>query len=316
MNLTPSTHARKQARAHHFLPAFYLAGFTLSGTHDGRLWALDRERGKAWPTTPLKVGHRRDFYRIDLAGIERDAVESRLERIESRTAPVLRKICSTRLLPSGEDYRTLLSFVALQAVRVPHFRRFLEEKMTCLARHRATVALSSVQLFEQVVEEMRLRGKEIPASISRKSLLAFLKDEGRSTVEISREATINHMFDMAGALVPVLGRRNWSILFSQEADVDFICSDQPVLLWAKPPALPFLGFGTADEILIPLDRHTVLVGILGGESRSFEANRLRVGLLNQLMLDKSSGNIYSSRNEFVVTTRCRKANLRPAGPTD
>jgi hypothetical protein len=41
-----------QSRKHHYVPEFYLAGFTESGTDDGRLHVLDKEQLRQWPSTP------------------------------------------------------------------------------------------------------------------------------------------------------------------------------------------------------------------------------------------------------------------------
>ena len=46
---------RKHARKHHYVPQFYLAGFTATGNKDGQLWVFDKETGRNWPKTPFSL---------------------------------------------------------------------------------------------------------------------------------------------------------------------------------------------------------------------------------------------------------------------
>jgi hypothetical protein len=288
------------ARAHHHVPAFYLAGFTLSGNRADRLWVWDRKRDKYWRGKPDDIAHQRDFYRVDVAGVEPDAVEKAFARLENQAAPVLRKIAQDRVLPEGEDFNTLLNFVALQITRVPQFRDFIEEKLSYLSKHSAKIALSYPAYFEQFVAKMKLQGKNVPDSITRDSLLEFLEDESRYTVEIPRAASIEKMLEGADALLPTLARRSWTLLVATGENDDFICSDQPVILVpTKPNPPPFLGFGTADVVAMPLNRQMALWGLYEGDGGVVEAPSVNVGLFNQLMLDLSEGCIYSARENFL-----------------
>jgi hypothetical protein len=73
--------AGRMPRRHHFIPQFYLAGFTDSGQRDGSLWILNREDGLRWQGTPASVAHERDFYRVD--DVEGVAVSGGLKTRES-----------------------------------------------------------------------------------------------------------------------------------------------------------------------------------------------------------------------------------------
>ena len=41
-----------QPRKHHYVPQFYLAGFTENDSKDGQLFVLDKEQRKTWAKTP------------------------------------------------------------------------------------------------------------------------------------------------------------------------------------------------------------------------------------------------------------------------
>lgn len=291
------------ARAHHYVPEFYLAGFTVSGSRDDQLWVFDRKQNKSWPTKPANIGHERDFYRVDIDGVELDAVEKELSQLEAQSAEALRRISVTRKMAEGEDLTRLLVFVALQITRVPQFRRMYESSMAQSTKWQGKMALSHPRFFGQFVEEMQKQGKEVPDEITRESLLEFLKDESRYTIEIPREASIQNMAEMADFLVPVLAKRSWSLLVAKDGKDDFVCSDRPVILVPTRPHLPpFIGFGVPDtEVIMPLNRQMALVGHWDREGQVCEADRMIVGLINQRMLDFSERFIYSARDAFPVT---------------
>ena len=69
----------KLARNHHFVPQGYLAGFTDTGTREGRLYVLDLQTQKAFATRPRNVAAQRDFNRIDVEDQRPDALNKHLE---------------------------------------------------------------------------------------------------------------------------------------------------------------------------------------------------------------------------------------------
>ena len=54
-----------EPRKHHYVPAFYLAGFTEEGSQDGRLRAIAKSDGRIFGGTPRTLAHQRDLYRVE-----------------------------------------------------------------------------------------------------------------------------------------------------------------------------------------------------------------------------------------------------------
>ncbi len=291
------------ARAHHYVPEFYLAGFSLSCERSDSLWVHDREQDKSWQTAPKNIAHQKDFYRVDVKGVEPDAVEKLLGQDESKAADVLRKIAETKLLPEGDDLGILIGFVAIQATRTPYHREWYEGQAAHLAKWKAQTAMGHPQFFERFLEDMRRQGKEVPDFVTRDAMQEFLDDESRYTIEIPREASIQHMADMATDLIPIFAQRSWSLVLVRDPDDDLICSDRPVILvptGPNPP--PFLGYGMTDtEIIMPLNRQMALVGHYGSEGEIFQADSMVVGMFNHRMIYFSHRFVYSARKEFRVS---------------
>ena len=66
MSIRRESAMANRPRKHHFVPAFYLAGFTASDTEDDRLYVFDQEQVRQWPSTPKNAGYEHDFYAVDL----------------------------------------------------------------------------------------------------------------------------------------------------------------------------------------------------------------------------------------------------------
>jgi hypothetical protein len=60
------------------LPAFYLAGFTDTGTKDGTLYVFDYARKRRYTSKPEKVARERDFYRLYKPGLDKYGIEKDL----------------------------------------------------------------------------------------------------------------------------------------------------------------------------------------------------------------------------------------------
>lgn len=83
--------SKDERRKHHLIPAFYLAGFTTTGTRDGVLHVFDYERRKRYKTTPLKALRETDFYKIDLPGVDPNEIERVLAEHESVVGRAFRR---------------------------------------------------------------------------------------------------------------------------------------------------------------------------------------------------------------------------------
>ncbi len=116
-------------RRHHYVPAFYLAVFSIEGGRDSELFVFDCGQAKSWKSTPDKTGHQRDFYSVDLGPAVHSATfESKvLSEVDGKCSSVIRETISNQRLPEGEDFSVLLNFVALSFVRLPRTRQLVNQ---------------------------------------------------------------------------------------------------------------------------------------------------------------------------------------------
>src|ERR1043165_7516675 len=108
---------QKRQWRHHYVPEMLLKHFT---DDNGLLHYIDRASNiRRPPIKPRDLGYGRDFYR-DEDRENPNEIEDALQKIESDAAGVLRRLMDSRSCPkTKEEWLPLMTFVAIQAVRVP-----------------------------------------------------------------------------------------------------------------------------------------------------------------------------------------------------
>ena len=274
--------AGERPRRHHYLPRFYLAGFTDSGQRDGRLHVISLQDGHRLIGTPESVGHQRDFYRLD--GVEDGAfeLEHAFAEIEGGAATAIRSTINNRQLPADDElFSYLINFVALMAARVPQTRENFARPLRRVWEMLLEIELSSRERFEALVQQARAAGEQIP-DVDYKHLRQSFR-EGRIVLEVSQAQHIQTLLHAAETLVPLLAARHWRLLFATGAE--FITSDHPVALtWTvpRPPSFYGPGFGIAGtDVTLPLTKSIALLGRLEPQQHdTIELDQRGVASLN------------------------------------
>jgi len=109
---------------HHYLPKFYLCGFTRARHRDDSLWVFDKSSAKQWKSTPANSAHQRDYYRVELQdGGDPNAFEKSLAWVEDRVAPAVRRVIASQTVPTGDGLPISLLHMTTEAeVAVVHVR--------------------------------------------------------------------------------------------------------------------------------------------------------------------------------------------------
>jgi len=159
----------KPQRQYHYVSEFYLANFTDSGKKEGLLWVLDKEELKQWKGKPSEVGCQKNFYRIEIPDIKPNLMEEILSSYESQAAPVVKKIIDTKTLPTDNDLTTLITMVALMALRTPHFRKIYEKPLRRMVKIISKKMLSSPNQWKEIQEEMKKNGYAVTKILAENS---------------------------------------------------------------------------------------------------------------------------------------------------
>jgi hypothetical protein len=286
--MTPTTES--VPRAHHFTPQCWLAGFTDTGEKSGRLWVTDLKRRKQWLSNPANAGHRRDFYRVSNLQPDPVAFERVFSEIESAIAPLLKTLHKERRSPRGHEWESLLTFMAVQYMRVPAFRPTMLRIADSFHRRQLSQALSSADSWAT-----SLKNAGIPADApgaDYKDMLEFERS-GQYTLSAEPEWFLERGFRAVEHIVPLLMARHWKALISSSGS--FIGSDNPVAL--DGPKGQDVGFKSADVVLFPVSRCVFLCGT-NAPQVPLVVTRKRIARLNTFTMLTAEEQVYSHVPDF------------------
>ena len=63
------------SRKHHFVPVFYLKGFTATDKQDARLHVFDKKDNRTRPSRPTQVANENHLYAVSGEDVDTNAVE-------------------------------------------------------------------------------------------------------------------------------------------------------------------------------------------------------------------------------------------------
>jgi hypothetical protein len=309
----------KQPRKHHYVPRFYLAGFTSDGTANGTLYVLDKSKQTQWQSTPKDSAHQRDFHAVDLGpNLDPMGVEKRLAHFEGQQSVVLKQILDSQSLPPDDDQGIgdLMGLVALLAVRVPRIRKTVSDfidRAEKMALRALFATRTGREQFRQFLEQHKAamppkQRAEVERQLKDDSDLSEMaKFVGSDAYAVSYDQTweVQMMLHMAITIMPLLSLRNWSLWMAAEGTPDLVCSDSPVgLAWAKqtsglwPP-----GFGVPGTVVsLPLSKRIGVVGMFEPLPRKLVIGRDEIAAMNAATL-MHADQVFSAEPDFVWKTR-------------
>jgi len=268
-----------QPRKHHYVPQFYLAGFTDNQTADGDLHVVDTSRLKTWVAKPKEAAHQRDFHKVEI-GPETDpmAVEKILGQCEGKWSTMLRNVLEQFSFPNNYTFCDLMMFVAFMAVRVP------------LIRERIDDFLNEVRRKEEFARRWHeQQGHRVESAME------------NDFDKFDQTWHVQQMIRMAIELCPWLSLRQWNLWIAEDQAPDLICSDRPVVpRWASPISGPYLpGFGTWNTVVsMPLSRRVAMVSMLEVNVGPRELGGNEVAQLNSATAENAR-QLYCPASDFV-----------------
>ncbi len=234
-----------------------------------------------------------------MPGVNPNAIEDALSRIEGRSAEVISEILETHLMPNGDEYRVLMNFLALMHVRIPSARESMNQGVDLICRHLLHSDLRSKGTWESRVEAARKAGFDLGEISSYDHMRNVLEDRRYSFVA-EQNWQIKCMLELMEELTPCFAAREWSLAISRCGAL--ISSDCPVSVRFTDPkgAMDSPGLMREDtEITFPLSRNVLLIG----SWERFASKRLALGqsavaFCNSITAKRARRFLFSSAREF------------------
>lgn len=258
-----------EKRRHHTVPAFYLKRFA-------------NERPARRPQVmrvPLSGRNRHlmsvndasvetDFYLMEVEdGSWTDEAEDALSNLETDAAQALRVLVDEAPWPIPPEVREpIAAWAAVQYLRSPAMRQALNTIAD--TAFKSMIERGGRLLIEQVLRDKYGR---TPTEAEVGALQAATQFDGYHLKQHQNEHMLI-MHEMLPGTTAMFYHRGWSVIRFAEA---ITTSDAPVVLLPDPNAdqRTSLGLASAPYVLVPLDRHVVLVmGAVGDQDYPLSGN--------------------------------------------
>lgn len=250
------------SRAHHYVPVFYLKGFTSPTLKDREyLWVYEQGK-RIRKSKPVNEAHQRDFYSFEDENGQRRDLEQPLSGIESVLARFFRVIDDPRYHRFHPDeFEGLTIFMALMWVRGPFGRDLVNQLsaqvMKAVVRQYAEDAEKFQRVYDDVVEQYGTK-PDVSAEEVRSSIL----NREWNYEQKSSGYTLHKMFQGVPVVSGILRQKAWEVLTS-EGDDYFCTSDCPVITILPDgagKATIGAGFGVPGvRVYFPLTKRSCLV---------------------------------------------------------
>ncbi|MCX6148670.1 MAG: DUF4238 domain-containing protein [Candidatus Kapabacteria bacterium] len=246
-------------KRHHFIPQFYLGGFT-DQNNPNHIYRYTKNRSKLISLSIKDACVQSHYYAFTMIDGKKDSekVENYFQIIEFETSKILKKI-AIRIELNFEERTILSHFIAFQLTRVPAFRNWILENKANHIKQVIQLAASNKESFDTTLNNVfEKKEKEINSEKLREFCL-----NGNYDIEYSEETSLQFMVTLAMDVAKIIYKMNWGFINSPNGSY-FLTSDNPVFLADPSRNLNSLFcIGLIDrnvELTLPLTKEICFIG--------------------------------------------------------
>lgn len=231
-----------QPRKQHYLPQFYLRGFS----YDGRaLHQIEKQSGRHYGCQIKDAAAIKDFHVMDYEGVEDPHIlEKRLADMESKMSIYLKKLIEDGV-QNTEARMYTLQFLSVMRLRVPAVKEFIQ-----------ATRISGLRKLAELLEKDGKLPKPPPG-------LEETFKVKNLTFTINNWKVMEQIFTMASDEKVLSIFYNMRLkLYTAPPGMNFVTSDQPVSLFHPAAAINPYGFGPSMngvQITFPLSANKLIL---------------------------------------------------------
>jgi hypothetical protein len=276
-------------RKHHYVPQFYLRGFV--GEKD-MLLVFDRETREPYRSKPHGVAAQRDFNRIEVEGLDANAVEKLLSEFEGETAPCLDDVIANKSIADEKNWAAVVNLMAAMTMRNPKRRKAMGKVIENFTRS----FLGKKESFDAYVADMKKQGKKVDLTIEE-----VRSELTKMDLTPPKESIMAAEIDQHDQVAERLWNKKWQLVIATDDSGGFVTTDDPVTIrWTdgqEHTDPPGLAEGNS-EIIFPLSTKLALRGRSEGEEGSVNADAAEVAELNSHIINNASRQVFAYNHSF------------------
>lgn len=308
---------------HHYLPRFYLEGFTDPGTPEGHepyVWVHRAEERRWERRAPVNVAAETDYYVFtDETGNENQEIEQAFSQVESIAASLIREKVQRQQSFTTEERLEFAGFVAFMLARVPGQIEHVGDFMAEVAKKVTATYFQAWKQDPRRLDAFKRRYREETGEE-----LGDVRPEDLSIEGIKfatkRPAALAMTLSTVTMAAQMIAEMGWTFWLSSAPDF-FITSDYPFCLHnAKIPVDSIYGPGLGQrdvEVTFPITKEIAfMAGWLSTGTRWRQAPRNIVEQMNYRAAMRASRFLIAPKPDFPGSDVILDMNGQPATDRD
>lgn len=263
---------------HHYLPKSAYLRFFEVPNRPGYVYFYQRQKDIVLASLHNVAKERHLYSFTDKAGKVNSELDRQLGTLEQQAGPVLEKLghATASFHITVDEFNRLMSFISLQAVRTPTFRKTLEQMTAQLRLSLMKTYAQDKDVFSATMKKVRAARSEEPfPDISDEELRTFILDDSKYTIEAKGDYFLGLQMEMQDRAFRAIVLKQITVCISEKEE--FITSDHPVCLVPHPGA-PRGGFLYSD-VMCPIARRACLGLIASPNPRPITDRNQRIPVM-------------------------------------
>ena len=294
-------------RRHHYIPVFYLNGFTGS---DECLYVYNKDNKPVFKSSPEGIAYEIDYFSFSTSEGVKDSetIENNISELEGQFAPVINKI--SRHDELSVDDRILFSiFVASMMIRVPNMRNNIMKSTGEMLKHVSVFMASHKERFERMMEGYEKNvGEQIDMNVE--ELRQFMRNPNNYNVIFSKEYATAIALSLLEKLANTFFQMKWQFLEATD-DYKYMTGDSPLqYIDPRHDLHSFRGVGIASspniEVSLPLSKNICAFGTWKHREGYGQAKNQHVKHLNKRTVAASVKFVFADKESKVIDEFVKK----------
>ena len=296
-----------KTKKHHYVSVCYLKNFATPRERHGRIYSLNKENKKQYPTKPNDSGCQNQFNYVDAEGVDPNYLEDVLgQTIENEYVPAFEYINRNHKIPKPKSqfYNVLITMISLFAVRNPWMRNKVEDFEGRIMNQVMELLVSKKEIWEGQTRRMQADGYET-GNVTYEQMRDFVQRKEYDLV-FPKGYHVAKELKLQQDIFPYFYNRKWELLINEDGGDGFICSNRPVSLVPTTPKLMDrpLGYGLkSTAVIFPLSNELCIAGTFEGKFRTKKISTIEVQEINSFTTLGESRFIYSKNESFTYLTQ-------------
>lgn len=298
---------------HHYLPQSYLKGF-IDPNNKPYVWIYEKGGDLIKPASVRHIAVHKNYYSFkkEDGTTNRHSFETGFEKIESITAPAIKKIINYEDL-RGLDRSHVATFLSLSMLRVPSFRdnikSIIESDYKAYSKHLA----SDENRFEDFTKSAK---NEVGLSNIELDELRTYVLKGEYKIEVDKDRSLGFILSNIFEIAQAIHSLDWNFWVAPNR-YKFVTCDNP-LFYFNPQRKLFdqKGVGFQDrqvELSFPLSKDIAIFAswkLKNGKYININENKVKE--INRRTIISANRFIYSSKKSNIIRRIVEKyENIKP-----